>query len=97
MVRYGCYWFTLGIVETFPGQHKLRELRELAPHNWASSSAITSGSAGPGAERYRGFIQNVDVFRHHTELADIDFKNPELPLQAECGSSAEAAESSSLV
>jgi alkaline phosphatase len=36
---------------------------------------------GPGAERFRGFIQNVDVFRHYTQLAGIDFKNPEAPLQ----------------
>ncbi len=36
---------------------------------------------GPGAERFRGFIQNVDIFRHYTQLAGIDFKNPEAPLQ----------------
>ena len=40
------------------------------------------GVGWPGAERYRGFIQNVDVFRHHTELADM-ISGPELPLQAD--------------
>ncbi|MBI4327517.1 MAG: alkaline phosphatase [Chloroflexi bacterium] len=37
---------------------------------------------GPGAERFEGFIQNVDVFRHYTQLAGIDFKNPEEPMIA---------------
>jgi len=36
---------------------------------------------GPGAERFRGFIQNTDVFRHYTQLAGIDFKNPTAPPQ----------------
>ncbi len=36
---------------------------------------------GPGAKRFGGFIQNVDVFRHYTELAGIDFRNPTRPLQ----------------
>ncbi len=40
---------------------------------------------GPGAERFEGFIQNVDVFRHYTQLAGIDFKNPEEPLIAASG------------
>lgn len=31
---------------------------------------------GPGAERFHGFIQNVDVFQHYTQLAGIDFQNP---------------------
>lgn len=47
---------------------------------------------GPGAERFRGFIQNVDVFRHYTQLAGIDYKNPELPLMAECGPGAATVE-----
>jgi len=37
---------------------------------------------GPGAERFRGFIQNTDVFRHYTAMAGIDFRNPEVPLIA---------------
>ena len=36
---------------------------------------------GPGAERFRGFIQNTDVFRHYLAFAGIDFKNPEMPLK----------------
>ena len=40
---------------------------------------------GPGAERFRGFIQNTDVFKHYTALANIDFKNPEVPLLAGAG------------
>jgi alkaline phosphatase len=47
---------------------------------------------GPGADRFRGFLQNTDVFHHYVALADIDFRNPEAPLQAESGPSAEAAE-----
>jgi alkaline phosphatase len=31
---------------------------------------------GPGADRFRGFIENVDVFRNYVELAGIDFRNP---------------------
>jgi alkaline phosphatase len=45
-------------------------------------------AAGPGAERFQGLIQNVDVFRHYTQLAGIDHRNPELPLMAECGPAA---------
>jgi hypothetical protein len=40
---------------------------------------------GPGSERFAGFIQNVDLFRHYTQLAGIDFKNPEEPLIASSG------------
>jgi alkaline phosphatase len=35
---------------------------------------------GPGAERFRGFIQNTEVFDHYTDLAGIDFRNPQEPL-----------------
>lgn len=38
---------------------------------------------GPGAERFRGFIQNTDVFYHYLDLAKIDFRNPSLPLRAQ--------------
>jgi alkaline phosphatase len=37
---------------------------------------------GPGAELFEGFLQNVDVFRHYTRLARIDYRNPEHPLLA---------------
>lgn len=38
-------------------------------------------ATGPGAERFRGFILNTDVFRHYTQLAGIDFKNPSAPIK----------------
>jgi alkaline phosphatase len=47
---------------------------------------------GPGAERFRGFIKNTDVFRHYTDLAAIKHRNPELPLMAESGPSAREVE-----
>lgn len=47
-------------------------------------------AVGPGAERFAGFIQNTDIFRHYTQLAGIDFRNPEEPLIA-------AADTGSLV
>ncbi|NBV23625.1 MAG: hypothetical protein EBS05_17110 [Proteobacteria bacterium] len=37
-------------------------------------------AVGPGSERFRGFIQNTDVFRHYTQLAGIDFQNPSAPI-----------------
>ena len=49
-------------------------------------------AVGPGAERFRGFIQNTDVFRHYLALAKIDFHNPELPLIAETQPAADEVE-----
>jgi hypothetical protein len=46
---------------------------------------VTLTATGPGSEHFQGFIQNVDVFRHYTQLADIDFKNPTEPLLAAAG------------
>jgi len=43
---------------------------------------VAVASLGPGAEKFRGFIQNTDVFRHFLDFAGIDFKNPEMPLMA---------------
>lgn len=37
-------------------------------------------SLGPGAEKFRGFVQNTDVFHHFLAFAGIDFKNPAMPL-----------------
>jgi alkaline phosphatase len=51
---------------------------------------------GPGATRFRGFQQNTDIFRHYTDLAGIDHRNPELPLLAECGPFAAEVEPSTL-
>jgi alkaline phosphatase len=47
---------------------------------------------GPGADRFGGFLRNTDIFRHYTELAGIRFKNPELPLMADCRPSADEVE-----
>jgi alkaline phosphatase len=58
-----------------------------------TSDYVPLVATGPGAERFQGFIQNVDVFRHYTQLAGIDFKNPTLPLLAEVGPSAATVES----
>lgn len=53
--------------------------------NVHTSDYVTLTTVGPGSERFEGFIQNVDVFRHYTELAGIDFRNPEEPLIAAGG------------
>ena len=53
--------------------------------NVHTSDYVTVTAMGPGSERFEGFIQNVDVFRHYTQLASIDFKNPEEPLIAASG------------
>ena len=45
-----------------------------------TSDYVPISAFGPGAERFAGFIQNTDVFRHYTDLAGIDFRNPESPL-----------------
>ncbi len=49
-------------------------------------------ATGPGAERFRGWQQNTDIFRHYTDLAGIDFRNPQTPLLAECGPAADEVE-----
>jgi alkaline phosphatase len=68
---------------------------------WTSGSHtadyVPLTALGPGSERFRGFLQNTDVFGHYLDLAGIDFRNPSVPLLAECGPSAEAAESSAWV
>ncbi len=37
-------------------------------------------SLGPGADRFRGFIQNTEVFYNYLDFAKIDFRNPDEPL-----------------
>jgi alkaline phosphatase len=49
-------------------------------------------AVGPGAELFRGFLQNVDVFRHYVALAGVDYRNPEVPLLADSGPSASEVE-----
>jgi alkaline phosphatase len=50
--------------------------------NAHTSDYVPILASGPGAERFAGFIQNVDVFRHYTQLAKIDFRNPARDLLA---------------
>jgi alkaline phosphatase len=52
---------------------------------------------GPGAERFRGLLQNTDIFPHYLALAGIRFRNPECPLLADAGPSAAEAERWELV
>jgi hypothetical protein len=47
---------------------------------------------GPGAERFRGLLQNTDLFPNYVALAGVKFKNPESPLLADGGPSAAEAE-----
>jgi alkaline phosphatase len=47
---------------------------------------------GPGAELFRGYLQNTDVFYHYLALADIQHRNPTEPLCADAGPSAQEAE-----
>lgn len=47
---------------------------------------------GPGAERFRGFLQNTDIFHHYMALAGIDYRNPEVPLLVESGPAAAVEE-----
>jgi len=35
---------------------------------------------GPGAEKFKGFIQNTEVFYNYLSLANIAFRNPDEPL-----------------
>lgn len=73
------------LMNSVPGQ-----LGQLMANHWAVGWTSNSHTAdyvqilafGPGAERFRGFIQNTDVFRHYLVFAGIDFRNPELPLTA---------------
>lgn len=43
-------------------------------------------AVGPGSEHFRGLIRNTDVFRHYTDLAGIDYRNPQEPLLADAPS-----------
>jgi alkaline phosphatase len=53
---------------------------------------VVSTAVGPGAEGFGGLIRNTDYFHRYLELAGIEFRNPELPLMAECGPTAAEAE-----
>jgi alkaline phosphatase len=65
--------------------------------NSHTSDYVPLVAVGPGAERFRGELQNTDVFPSYLALTGIQFKNPQRPLLAECGPSAAEAESWQLV
>ncbi|MBL9138763.1 MAG: alkaline phosphatase [Verrucomicrobiales bacterium] len=48
-----------------------------------TSDYVPVAAIGPGADRFRGLIRNVDVFRIFTDLARIDYRNPEERLLAD--------------
>ncbi|MFN0066553.1 MAG: alkaline phosphatase [Limisphaerales bacterium] len=60
--------------------------------NSHTSDYVPLAALGPGAGRFRGFVDNTDVFTHFTALAGIDHRNPAAPLIAESGPSASEAE-----
>lgn len=45
-----------------------------------TSDHVSILALGPGAELFRGFIKNTDVFYNYLALAKIDFRNPQEPL-----------------
>jgi hypothetical protein len=51
---------------------------------------------GPGADRFRGFFDNTEVFHRYLGLAAIDYRNPEAPLMTDCGPSASEVEAEAL-
>ena len=62
-----------------------------------TSDYVPLVALGPGAERFRGFLQNTDLFPHYLGLAGLDYRNPALPLMAESGPTATEAEVGVLV
>lgn len=49
-------------------------------------------AAGPGAEKFAGFIENTDVFYHLLHFGKIDFRNPTEPLITEARPAAHEVE-----
>ena len=60
--------------------------------NAHTADYVTIVACGPGAERFRGFIDNTDVFYHYLALAKIDFRNPSEPLITDFGPEANQVE-----
>jgi alkaline phosphatase len=48
-----------------------------------TSDYVPIAAIGPGADRFRGTLLNTDVFRHYTDLAGIDYRNPQEHLIAQ--------------
>lgn len=55
--------------------------------NWIGNSHTSDYSPvvafGPGAERFKGLIQNTDVFVHYLDLVGVNFRNPSVPEYAD--------------
>jgi alkaline phosphatase len=49
-----------------------------------TSDYVPMIALGRGAERFRGFLENTEVFHAYLALARVRYRNPELPLLAEC-------------
>ena len=47
---------------------------------------------GPGSDRFKGLVENTDIFNHYTAFAGVNFKNPAAPLIAHAGPEADEAE-----
>jgi alkaline phosphatase len=45
-----------------------------------SADYVMTTVLGPGAERFRGFINGTDVFDKYLAFAGVDFRNPQLPV-----------------
>ena len=53
--------------------------------NTHTSDYVTLCAVGPGAELFRGVVENTEVYVRYTQFAGIDFKNPTAPLIACAG------------
>jgi alkaline phosphatase len=60
--------------------------------NTHTSDYVQLVAYGPGAECFGGFVENTDIFKIYTSLAEIDFLNPSLPHYAGLGPSATEVE-----
>lgn len=67
-----------------PSQQMGQLLANYTGIGWTSGSHtadfVPLTAIGPGAELFRGHIQNTDVFCHYTDMAGIDFRNPSSPI-----------------
>jgi hypothetical protein len=50
--------------------------------NTHTADLVQVVALGPGSERFTGVIQNTDIFKHYTQLAGIDHRNPKADLLA---------------
>lgn len=50
--------------------------------NTHTADLVQVVAIGPGSEKFTGVIQNTDIFKHYTQLAGIDYRNPKLDLLA---------------